>query len=61
MNKNREFWTMRFTELQNYTMELEMLWKRIIFTSEPENIKAVLATQFNDFGMAFLSRDMVCR
>ncbi|CCX31620.1 Similar to Cytochrome P450 52A1; acc. no. P10615 [Pyronema omphalodes CBS 100304] len=57
MNKNREFWAMRFTELQNYTMELEMLWKRIIFTSEPENIKAVLATQFNDFGKGEVFHD----
>lgn len=31
-------------------MEMEVLHKRIIMTTDPENIKAVLATQFHDYG-----------
>lgn len=33
-----------------YTAELRALGRRTIFTSDPENIKAILATQFADFG-----------
>lgn len=33
-----------------YTCELTVMGRRTIFTSDPENIKAILATQFNDFG-----------
>ncbi|KAF8250772.1 cytochrome P450 [Wilcoxina mikolae CBS 423.85] len=50
MNRNRDYWTMRHEKYQNYTMEMEVLWDRLILTSEPENIKAILATQFHDYG-----------
>ncbi|KAF6838012.1 cytochrome P450 [Colletotrichum musicola] len=33
-----------------YTFEVSMLGARTLFTSDPENIRAMLATQFNDFG-----------
>ncbi|KAF4925171.1 Cytochrome P450 52A13, partial [Colletotrichum viniferum] len=33
-----------------YTFEVNMLGSRTLFTSDPENIRAMLATQFNDFG-----------
>ncbi|KAH9231324.1 hypothetical protein K456DRAFT_1751762 [Colletotrichum gloeosporioides 23] len=33
-----------------YTFEINMLGSRTLFTSDPENIRAMLATQFNDFG-----------
>lgn len=34
----------------SYTCELRVMGRRTVFTSDPENIKAILATQFNDFG-----------
>lgn len=34
----------------NYNVEAQVLGRRIIFTADPENIKAVLATQFSDYG-----------
>ncbi|KAA8899641.1 cytochrome P450 52A5 [Sphaerosporella brunnea] len=49
-HQNRELWEMRFKEFNNHTMEVRVLGKRIIMTAEPENVKAVLATQFLDFG-----------
>jgi hypothetical protein len=33
-----------------YTVESIAIGERMIFTSDEENIKAVLATQFSDFG-----------
>ncbi|KAI1828079.1 cytochrome P450 [Xylaria intraflava] len=33
-----------------YNVEGQLLGRRIIFTSDPENIKAVLATHFSDYG-----------
>ena len=43
-------WRDRMLELGSYTFEMTILLERVIFTAEPANIKAVLATQFNDFG-----------
>lgn len=38
-------------DINNYTCELRILVDlRVIMTADPENIKAVLATQFNDYG-----------
>ncbi|GAW19911.1 hypothetical protein ANO14919_094040 [Xylariales sp. No.14919] len=34
----------------NYNVESRILGLRIIFTADPENIKAILATQFSDYG-----------
>jgi hypothetical protein len=50
-NRNRELWEARFKGFKNHTTESTVLGKRIIMTAEPENIKAILATQFLDFGM----------
>ncbi|PNP58109.1 hypothetical protein THARTR1_02267 [Trichoderma harzianum] len=35
---------------QFWTIEMRVLNERVCFTADPENIKAVLATQFQDFG-----------
>ena len=37
-------------ETAGYTFEMTLLLKRIIFTADPENMKALLTTQFTDFG-----------
>ncbi|KAJ0297131.1 hypothetical protein COL516b_011037 [Colletotrichum fioriniae] len=33
-----------------YTFEVSLMGSRTIFTADPENIRAMLATQFNEFG-----------
>jgi len=50
IHKNRELWQMRTRENGSETLEMKILWERMVFTSDDENIKAVLATQFQDFG-----------
>ncbi|KAI9727266.1 MAG: hypothetical protein M1828_006885 [Chrysothrix sp. TS-e1954] len=51
---NLKFWHNNFMKDGNpnnpYTLEANAGGERIVFTADPENIKAVLATQFNDFG-----------
>ena len=37
-------------EKVGYTFEMTLLLNRIIFTADPENMKALLTTQFTDFG-----------
>lgn len=37
-------------ERVGYTFEMYLLLNRIVFTAEPENVKALLTGQFNDFG-----------
>lgn len=53
-HKNLEFWRLCFSKFGNpsnpYTLEGNAGGLRIIFTADPDNIKAVLATQFADFG-----------
>jgi len=49
-NKNHLLWANMFATLHNHTAEVRMIGKRIIFTDDPENIKAILATQFQDYG-----------
>lgn len=59
-----ELWQERFKELNTNTVELSILGDRILFTDDPENIKAMLALQFGDYGMAFncfFSLDIACR
>jgi cytochrome P450 len=34
----------------NFNVEGRLLGRRIVFTADPENIKAILATQFSDYG-----------
>ena len=54
--KNREYelWTDMFRKWGRgpspYTYEFMVAGDRLIFTAEPDNVKAVLATQFSDFG-----------
>ncbi|KAL9093543.1 MAG: hypothetical protein Q9165_003938 [Trypethelium subeluteriae] len=52
--QNLELWQKIFHTWGNkknpYTVQTKVAGLRILFTSDPENIKAVLATQFNDFG-----------
>jgi cytochrome P450 len=51
-HKNLEVWNRFFTlpEGHRYTVEAAPAGRRCIFTAEPENIKAILATQFTDYG-----------
>jgi len=39
-----------FSSSPNWTVEAAPGGRRVIFTADPENIKAVLATQFSDYG-----------
>lgn len=48
-----ELWQRRLKGLNTNTVEISLLGKRIIFTDDPENIKAILASQFGDYGMGF--------
>lgn len=49
-----EFWDKNFRQFGNrnnpYTLEATIGARRVITTADPENIKAILATQFNDYG-----------
>jgi len=54
-HKNLEFWEWMFenygTAASPYTVESTVGGdKRVIFTADPENIKAILTTQFEDYG-----------
>lgn len=56
-HKNLETWLEFFdkagagsTGNSAFTVEVHALVRRIIFTADPENIKAILATQFAEFG-----------
>ena len=52
--RNHEFWWKVFYENGNpknpYTVEAITIGERIVFTADEENIKAILATQFQDYG-----------
>ncbi|CAG9939299.1 unnamed protein product [Clonostachys rosea f. rosea IK726] len=50
-SRNLEHWRDGFFLKYNvWTVEARVLDKRVVFTADPENIKAILATQFHDFG-----------
>jgi cytochrome P450 len=51
-HKNLETWMSFFTTPKGmrYTVEAFPGGRRVIFTADPENIKAILATQFTDYG-----------
>lgn len=52
-NRTLAFWEKSFSrspEDHNYTLEFRTTGQRVIFTADPENIKAILATQFADYG-----------
>ncbi|KAI1279982.1 cytochrome P450 [Xylaria sp. FL0933] len=48
--KNLETFVEMMKPSPNYNTEGRLLGRRIIFTADPENIKAILATQFSDYG-----------
>lgn len=51
VNENHLFWRDQLFKANDaWTVESRILGVRILFTAEPENIKAILATQFSDFG-----------
>ncbi|KAK0631974.1 cytochrome P450 [Immersiella caudata] len=45
-----ESWRELVTPGNNYTAESRILARRLVLTANHENIKAILATQFNDYG-----------
>jgi hypothetical protein len=49
---NMELWQKCFVKYGKgqHTVEATVMGQRIIFTDDPENIKAILGTQFDDFG-----------
>jgi len=51
-HKNLEVWNSFYTtpKGKRYTVEGTPAGRRCIFTADPENIKAILATQFTDYG-----------
>lgn len=49
-HRNHEFWWGFFGKYKSYTVESEVLGGRLVFTADEENIKAILATQFRDYG-----------
>ena len=52
-NRDLDFWTWLFSwspHRHSPTVEASLGSQRYIFTADPENIKAVLATQFSDYG-----------
>ena len=52
--RNDEFWWKMFGQSGNprhpYTVEAITIGARLVFTADEENVKAILATQFQDFG-----------
>lgn len=53
MHKNLELWQWLFTSGNAncpWTVEVNVARERLLFTADPENIKAILTTQFADYG-----------
>jgi cytochrome P450 len=51
-HKNLDVWLhfFSFRKSGSHTVEATTAGQRLIFTADPENIKAILATQFQDYG-----------
>jgi cytochrome P450 len=49
----------RFDEYSTNTVMFPLLGETIIETREPENVKALLSTQFDDFGLEALRKDAI--
>jgi cytochrome P450 len=49
-HQNMQGWLRWFTMGDSWTVEACPVGRRVVFTADPENIKAILATQFNDYG-----------
>lgn len=45
-----ELWQAFFADIGGWTGETSTAGRRTILTADPENIKAILATQFSDYG-----------
>ncbi|CAZ83257.1 unnamed protein product [Tuber melanosporum] len=45
-----ELWESRFKTVGSHTVEVSIMGTRVIFTEDQENIRAVLASQFHDYG-----------
>ena len=50
MNEIDVWWWLFSYGTHNMTVELGVGGQRMVFTADPENIRAVLATQFDDYG-----------
>jgi len=50
-NKDVELWENRFKNTGSHTVETTIIGMRVILSDDPENIRAVLASQFHDYGM----------
>lgn len=51
--RDLEFWALLYSKLprgRSRTVEMTIAAQRFIFTADPENIKAILAAQFEDYG-----------
>ncbi|KAK3328887.1 cytochrome P450 [Apodospora peruviana] len=49
-HRNLELWRWIFSQTNAWTAETRIVGRRIVFTVDPDNIKALLATQFGDYG-----------
>ena len=49
-HQNLTFWRKMLSVTPAYTTEGRVAGRRIVFTADHENIKAILATQFGDYG-----------
>ncbi|KAK0734105.1 cytochrome P450 [Lasiosphaeria miniovina] len=49
-HRNIDFWRGVFSSTDAWTAECRIIGQRMVFTADPENIKAILATQFADYG-----------
>ena len=50
-NRDMELWESRFKKAGSHTVETTILGVRVVFTEDPENIRAVLTSQFHDYGV----------
>ena len=44
------WWWLLSHSTRNQTVEINVAGQRMVFTADPENTKAILATQFGDYG-----------
>jgi len=49
-NENMAMWRWIFNTVGASTAEMRIFGRRVVLTVDPENIKAILATQFGDYG-----------
>ncbi|KAI1872792.1 uncharacterized protein JN550_003666 [Neoarthrinium moseri] len=49
-HRNLQSWHTLFKGIPGHTAESKIIGRRLVFTADPENIKAILAAQFGDYG-----------